>query len=90
MMSSVFKESLKNPDRRYYLSATSCLFSELQGRLRAGRTATPTLWKHRALLRLAGKPQACRSRPPSSRMLRGVREWESWEQTGCVRALGAD
>ena len=90
MTSSAFKESLKNPDRGYYLSATSCLFSELQGRLRAGRTATPTPWKHRALRRLAGKPQACRSHLPSSRTLGGLREWEGWEQTGCVPALGAD
>ena len=41
MTSSAFKENLKNPDRSYYLSATSCLFSELQGRLRAAGLLHP-------------------------------------------------
>lgn len=99
MVSSVLQREFKNSDKGHCLSAASCLLSEFWGLLRVDRAATPLLWGRGGfseqlalILRLEGKPQACRLSPLQLQATGGgrVREWENWEQTGGIHVLGAD
>lgn len=70
MVSSVLQREFKNSDKGHCLSAASCLLSEFWGLLRVDRAATPLLWGRGGcseqlalILRLEGKPQACRLSP---------------------------